>query len=208
MAACVPVKRQDLKRGLFQTLLSTYQSSTLQDIVRQTMFYEISSRESGYYFEALLGFVYAGLEGLVDGLSTEHDLSRLVTGNAFKRLASAVRKVIESEIDDKESAALISGKIAELQRRSFKDALAQLLQHYELDKIRVIPTGQSLSDTVAGLVDRRNTYTHQAKLDYEHHGDDFVIVQALLEFWLLRLLACPDSAIDRLAYRDTLMFQE
>jgi hypothetical protein len=80
--------------------------------------------------------------------------------------------------------------------------------NFRLDKIRVTPTGQSLSDAVAGLVDRRNTYTHQAKLDYEHHGDDFVIVQALLEFWLLRLLACPDSAIDRLAYRDALMFPE
>ena len=67
-------------------------------------------------------------------------------------------------------------KFVSLSANSCHLPLAQLLQHYELDKIRVIPTGQLLSDAVAGLVDRRNTYTHQAKLDYEHHGDDFVIV--------------------------------
>jgi hypothetical protein len=209
----VPADAQALKDGLFQQLLMNLEGSPLRNVIHQTIPHLLKSREGGY-FQGRLGSVYLALESLIDGLSEEGANTYLLNSSQFKRLSKKLSVLIKEEIAEQEVAEGIINKLAELRRRAFLDRLLFLFKKYHidttldavLDRLRHFNNYRlkysSASDIVASLGDvlkRRNVHIHQGKLDSEHN-DDLMLLQSLVELWLLNLLGCPDAAINPSAY--------
>ena len=192
-----------LRDGLFQELLSTYQSSPYQKIIEQTTPHLFASYEDGY-LESHLGNVYAALESLVGGLSDVNGLSFSLGSSRFKKLKKAVKKTITEYIEDKEVADSIVKKIPELRRKPFLDRLLILISQYNVDVSLLWPPDTDVDAQLQKILSRRNQLIHQGRMNNpSQYNYDFRRIQKLVELWLLKLLECPDDAINKYAlWRD------
>jgi hypothetical protein len=93
------------------------------------------------------------------------------------------------------SAEGVIKKLGELKRPAIKDRLNQLLQTYDLDKIKLKQSRTEISFELQSILSRRNTYIHTGAMDIVQHSLDLYLLQELIELWLLKLLDCPSSAI-------------
>jgi hypothetical protein len=194
LTSILPIHRETLAEGLFQQLLETYISSSLQDTIRRTIQFLLISYERGY-IEARLGIVYAALESLVDGLSKHHGLTQLMTDSAFSKLSRILRQIIRRVVSEQKTAEGIIKKIGELKRPAIRDRLQQLLLFYDLDKIKLKQSRTDVSSELENILRRRNTYIHTGEMDIVQHSQDLYLLQELIELWLLKLLGCSDSVI-------------
>lgn len=188
----LPVKWEPLESDLFQRLLDNFQASPIKKNIEQAIQYLVKSYEKGY-FQARLGIIYAALESLVDGLSDADQLTYLLSSSRFKHLVSKLKPVIEGEIPKQDINKGVINKLTELRRRSFAERLLILLNKYDLDDIELYD--KNIASELNALLGRRNLYIHQGKID-ETNVFDFYRLQKLLEIWILKLLNCPDSAIN------------
>jgi len=209
----VPVEAQTLKNGLFQQLLANLENSPYYHVIHKTIPHLLKSHEGGY-FQGRLGSVYLALESLVDGLSEEDSVSFLLNSSRFKKLSKKLRDLIRDEIAEQEVSKGIINKLSELRRRSFLDRFLVIFKKHGvgtilgavLDKLYELNYSKlryrSTSDILISLeevIKRRNIHIHQGKLDSEHYND-LSLLQNLVELWLLKLLNCPDEAINASAY--------
>jgi hypothetical protein len=190
------VKKQALKDGLFQQLLVNYETLPFHNTIRRAIINLLMSYERGY-LEAQLGNVYAALEGLVDGLDQDVGVTYLLGSARFKRLSKKLRQFIRDEIEEQDIAEGIIKKLPELRRRAFWDRLLLLLEKYDLDVTKLWPPGADIPSELQKLIKRRDIYIHQGKMDdLNLYLFDFNRVQNLVELWILKLLNCPESAIN------------
>jgi hypothetical protein len=184
--------------GIFRQLVDRYEASPSRDLIRQTITFLLASYEEGY-FTARLGSLYAALEGLVDRLSQDSGIAYLLDKAPFDRLAKKLRAVIREEVPQQEIAGEIIGKLAELQRRSYIKRLLPLLREAEVPMDKLWPIGANIEEEWQRLLKRRNEFIHQGRVVDENNMDylfDFERLQWTIELWVLKLLDCPDDALD------------
>lgn len=190
------VKKQALKDQLFQQLLTNYEASPFHNTIRRAMINLLMSHERGY-LEAQLGSIYAALEGLVDGLGENGRVTYLLGSSRFGKLAKKLREFIRDEIEDQGIAEGIIKKLPELRRRAFLDRLLKLIEKWDLDVTRLWPPGVDIPFELQQLIRRRDIYIHQGKMDdLNQYLFDFNRLQNLVELWILKLLDCPDTAVN------------
>jgi hypothetical protein len=189
------VKKQDLMDGLFQQLLTNYGASPFHSIIRRAIINLLMSHERGY-LEAQLGSIYAALEGLVDGLG-DGRVTYLLGRSRFDKLAKKLRECIRDEIEDNDIAEGVIKKSPELRRRAFLDRLLILLKKYKLDVTKLWPPGVDIPSELQELIKRRDIYIHRGKMDdLRLYLFDLNRLQNLVELWILKLLDCPDTAVN------------
>ena len=75
-----------------------------------------------------------------------------------------------------------------------------LLEKRRVDAAMLWPPGADIPSELRELLKRRHVYIHQGKLlsgaDSAPYIFDFYRLQGLVELWILRLLGCPDTAIN------------
>ncbi len=187
-----------LKGGLFEQLVAAFELSPAKEAIRQAITFLLASYEAGY-FTAQLGSLYAALEGLTDRLGDEHGLINLLDKASFKRLSKKLRDTIRENIEDTSTQQEIIGKLGELQRRSIRERLMGLFQRHNVPVERLWPYGANIADELQQILRRRNEFIHQGKFvsrDDEAYLYDFERLQWIIELWVLKLLGCPDEALD------------
>jgi hypothetical protein len=190
------VKQGRLKDGLFQQLLDSYVSSSHYDTIRQTIVYLLVSCERAY-IENEYTSVYIAFECLVYGLGKEHSKDLLLRSNQFKKLAKKLREVVRDSVQDEETVQRIIKKLPELRRCPFIDQLSDLLEEYDLDIAALWPPGIDVEEELRSLIKRRNVYLHQGRMeDVEAYVFDLDRLRSLVELWILKLLNCPDEALN------------
>jgi hypothetical protein len=196
----VLIQPSALKEGLFQSLLSNYESSPHKDAIRQTIGLLLSTYEKGY-FEAHLGAVYSALEGLVHRLGKESGIDFLLGSYRFKKLRKELERVIHVAVDDRNVAEGIVRKLPELQRRAYVDLVLQLLEIHEVNLGDWWAPWADVGAQLKEIMGRRNVYIHQGSIDGPYlYQFDLYRLQTLVELWVLKLLGCPDSAINAHAH--------
>ena len=192
-----------LRDGLLQPLLDSYQSSPHKAVIRRTIPYILVSYETGY-FEGHIGSAYSAIESLVDGLDSDEggkDLC-ILDFEQFVPLVSKLKSTIESEVKDTQVARALTKNLHKLNRtsnsaRSFVDKLLGLLSEKQVPVNRVWPAGADLQEELREIRRRRDIYIHQGAIDdLNQYYNDFVRIRTLVELWILKLLDCPDSAIN------------
>jgi len=94
----------------------------------------------------------------------------------------------------------MADKLPELQRRSIRAQINLQLQKYQIDLETLWPQSTDTQEDLRLLVNRRNTYLHQGKMeDVGKYLQDIERLQVLLEAFILRVLECPDNCINPLA---------
>jgi hypothetical protein len=191
------INRASLQNSdLFQRLWDNYQASPFESAIRRTIPYILSSYERSYT-EMRIGMAYLALESLVDGLSENSGLTNLLGSSRFKRLSKAVKQLIYDHVVDRETADGIAEKIGELRRRSFVDKFWKLAEETGFAVERLWPPGTDVQLELHELIKRRNFYIHQGTIDdYDLCYLDLYRLQKLVELWILKLLGCPDEAIN------------
>lgn len=190
-----------LKDGLFQQLLSQFQSPEFKEIIHQTIIQLLMSYEQGY-IENQYTSVYTGLECLVSGLGIDNSIGLLMPKGEFKKIRKRVKEVLTKELGSSDIVEAISEKIPELQRRSFvAQLLLQLQQHQiELETLWPNSSNSEAVENLRALIRRRNAYIHQASMkDSAQYHDDMLRIRYLLEIWILRLLKCPTDLLSAMA---------
>ncbi len=193
------VKQQALRDELFQQLLASYEASPFKSIIHRAIPYLLASHEIGY-IETRIGLIYSALEGLVDGLDQGGEVTYLLGSARFKRLSKKLRQFIRSEMEEQDIAEGIIKKLPELRRRAFLNRLLMLVEKYDLDVTKLWPPGADIPSELQKLIKRRDIYIHQGKIDdYGLYIYDLYRILNLIELWILKLLDCPDTAINFLA---------
>ncbi len=80
--------------------------------------------------------------------------------------------------------------------------ILKLLEIYKLNKIRM---RSDIVTAISSILKRRDVYIHTGEVDYDKHLEDFLLLQELVELWILTLLDCPDSAINSSAFRKIIL---
>lgn len=190
----LPVLPARLRDGLFVDLLNNYLASPVRQTIGRVIPFLLVSHEEGY-FEAKLVTIYTALECLVDDLGRDAGIDHLLGSSAFKKLAKRLREVIRQDVPDEDTANGIETKLPELRRRSFHERLTKLLAIHDVDSRRFWPAGTDVDSEIGKILKRRDGFIHQGNLDDACWGD-FMRLQVLLEHWILRILDCPEEALN------------
>ncbi len=195
------VKQEALREGLFQQLYANYEASLFRNTIRRAIPYLLMAHGRGY-IEPRIGIIYSALEGLVNSLDEDNQVSRLLDSHSFKKLSKKLAHLIQGEIEEQDIVEGINRKLGGLNQRSFVDCLLMLIKKYDLDVTELWPHGADIPSELRKLMRRRNIYVHQGKIDdYDLYIFDFYRILNLVELWILKLLDCPDTAINSLALR-------
>ena len=193
------VVTQKLRDGIFKDLLNNFQSSKFKETIERTIPHILSSYEDGY-LESHLGNVYAALESIVGGLSEANKISYSLGSSKFKKLKKELQGLIVTVVEEEETINSIVKKIPELRRRSFLERLLQLVKQYGIDLSLLWPPDTDIEAELHEILRRRNQLIHQGKMDEpSRYFYDFNRIQKLVELWILKLLDCPDDAINKYA---------
>ena len=195
------VKQEALREGLFQQLYANYEASPFRNTIHRIIPYLLMSHGRGY-IEPRLGIIYSALEGLVSSLDEDNQVGCLLDPHSFKNLSKKLRFLIQKEIEEQDIVEGINKKLGGLNQRSFVDRLLMLIKKYDLDVTKLWALGADIPSELRKLMRRRNIYVHQGKIDdYALYIFDFYRILNLVELWILKLLDCPDTAINSLALR-------
>jgi hypothetical protein len=200
------VPPKELRKELFQELITNYETSEHKEVIRRTIPHILMSYERGY-LEAHIGNAYLALESLVAGLSLDKDdtVAQLLQSAAFKRLTKKIKQTIHEEVKDPATAQGIIKKLGELNRPSFLDRLMKLIEKYDMAVATLWPSGVNIESELHDILKRRNIYIHQGRLDdIDRYLYDFVRLRNLVELWILKLLNCPDEVINLHALRNVI----
>jgi hypothetical protein len=197
------INYKKLQRGLFNSLLNNYINSPYKDILSKSLPHIISSYEDGY-LEAHIASAFFALEGLVNAVGEMKGINQIQPNNEFKRFSKKLKMEIdhlEIQKNDKDS---IKEKLSELNRRSFSEKLIILLKDFNVDTKLIWPPNIDQVAEFHNIVKRRNNLIHKGEID----GNtiplyDLNRIQKITELWILKLLNCPDEAINKISlYRD------
>ncbi len=189
---------KELRRELFQKLITSYEASKYKEVIRRTIPHILVSYERGY-LESHIGNAYLALESLVAGLSSERDdtVAQLMQSATFKQLTKKIKQTIHEEVKERATAQGIIKKLGELNCPSFLDRLIKLIKKYDVPVTLLWPSGSNIESELHDILLRRNIYIHQGRLaDIDLSLYDFVRVRNLVELWILKLLNCPDGVIN------------
>lgn len=187
---------RSLQDGVFKTLVENYRISPYKSVIDRTIPYLLTSYEDGYV-ETHLNNAYASLESMVDGIGSKFNQEFLIRSNPFKRLSKKIENLVKQEVEEAEIADGIIKKIPELRRRSFLDRLIFLLDNQSVNTKLIWPPGIDEPTEFHELLKRRNLLIHTGTMDQgETWRFDLNRVQKLVELWILKLLDCPESAIN------------
>lgn len=190
------IKPQALRDGVFHQLLLNYRASPYKAIIGRSIPYLITSYEDGY-IETHLVNAFAALESMVDGIGEALNYSYLLGSSPFNKLSGKIKDIIHHEVEDPIISQGIIKKIPELRRRSYVDRLIYLLEQQGVNTNLIWPPNTDQPNELHELIKRRNLLIHTGTLD---HGDiclfDLSRFQKLVELWILKLLDCPQEAIN------------
>ncbi len=190
------VKQQALQEGLFERLYANYEASPYKSTIRRAIPYLLMAHGRSY-IEPRIGIIYSALEGLVNGLDEDNQVAYLLGRSKFDRLSKKLRRFIREEIEEQDIAKGVIKKLPELRRRSFMDRLLMLIERYDLDITKLWPAGADIPSELRKLMRRRNIYVHRGKIDdYDPYLLDLYRILNLVELWILKLLDCPDTALN------------
>lgn len=190
------IKPGSLQDGVFKTLVENYRISPYKSVIDRTIPYLLTSYEDGYVETHLIN-AYAALESMVDGIGATFDQEYLLGNKPFKRLSKKLEDLVRQNIDDVETANGIIKKIPELRRRNFLDRLLFLLDKQRVNTKLIWPPGIDEPSEFHELLKRRNLLIHTGTIDQnETWRFDLNRVQKLVELWILKLLDCPEEAIN------------
>lgn len=195
------LKLEDLRNGLFEELIKNYQLSQYKTTIRRTIPFLLMSYEQGY-FESHIANIYAALETIVAGLSSnsKDDTSDSLSPKDFEQLTRKIKAVIKEEIDDEKIRDRIIGKLGDLNRRPILDRLMALLHKHKVPLEKIWPSTTDIKAELGKIIRRRNLYIHQGRIDdFGQYHDDYSYLRILIELWILKLLECPEESINDVA---------
>jgi hypothetical protein len=192
---------QSLRDGVFPQLLAKYETSPFRASIDQTILHLFGTYEEAY-LEAKLGTAYTALESIVAGTGKNEDdkVNCFIDKKTFRLLSNEVRKIIRSKVKEKNIADRLINKLS--RQRPFSDRLWKLIEKNEIDVARLWPLGVDIQSDLHEVVNRRHSYVHTGKVDYDKIYVDFRRVQGLVELWILKLLDCPEETINNFAFRE------
>jgi len=197
----VLVEFNALADGLFQRLLSEYKTSLYKGAIRQTIGLLLSTYERGY-FEAKVGVIYSALEGLIHALGADEkgDPPKIIGENLFKELHRKLKKCIKDVLEPHGIEPGVRSKLYEnlpgLNRPTTKSQILKQLKDYELDLKNWWPDWADIEAQLKEILDRRNTFIHQGKIDdFRAYRADLIRLQALVELLILKVLGCPNDVL-------------
>ncbi len=197
------LKINELRNGLFEKLHENFMASPYKTLIRRTIPFLIMSYEQGY-FESHIANTYSALETMVAGLSSDadQDVGLLLSTGDFRHLTKKLKDVIRAEIDDGDIQDGISSKLGELNRRPILDRLTTLLERYQVPMAQLWPPDSNIKEQLHQIIKRRNLYIHQGRIDdFHQYYRDYTRLRILVELWILKLLECPDEAINSVAIK-------
>lgn len=208
------LQRGNLANGLFQKILKNYKQLECKHVIQQSILYILKSYQDNY-IEMRLGNAYSALETLVDGFSQKNNIANSLNNKEFQKLSKKLRQIIREELGENQKATDdIIKKLPELQRRTFIDRWIELLSIYHVDlsldwllehsfasALRTYETSNDVLSALNLIMKRRNNYIHQGILDSDYCNADLRLIQTLTELWIIKLLGCPDEAIDAGAFK-------
>lgn len=190
------IRLQELKTGVFEHLVNIHKKSPDKEIIARVLPYLLTSYEDGYYEPHLMN-AFSALEGIVNNIGIRHNLTYLLKNNQFKRFSKKVNDLIDQEDMGDEIASGIKNKVPDLRRRAFIECLLFLLEKYEIKTQLLWPPGIDERKEFHNIVKRRNTLVHQGIIGRKGTIEfDLSRIQRLVELWILKLLDCPDEAIN------------
>ena len=197
------VSEKSLRDGLFQDLVIGYEASPYRVIIQQTLPFVITSYEQGY-FEAHLANIYTALETLIAGLSPEDDsdVGLLLSNQEYKKLTKKIRQLLLENIQNKDIIHSVFNKLPELKRRPILEKLLTLLDRHRVPVEMLFTAEQDSAKELKEILQRRNEFIHRGKFDdIEKYFHDLALLRNLVELWILKLLNCPDEAINKRSLR-------
>ncbi len=191
----VPIRRESLY-DCFQHVLTNLRNSKIRKNIETAMTQLVISYEQGY-FESRLVNAYAALEALISGTTSQREATSLLPNQQFKKLRKAIKAIIEEQVQDVETREGIIKKLPELQRRGIRDQLMMLLKQDGVEFQKLWKPQKPFETELSEIFSRRNKYIHQGIIeDYSYCWPDITRIQALVTVWILKLLDCPDEAIN------------
>jgi len=197
------VAPKELRKGLFERLHQNFQASKYKTLIKRTIPFLTMSYEQGY-FESHIANTYSALETMVAGLSSDEDseIGILLPKVEFRGLTKKLLGVIWTEVGDKAIRERMSGKLEELNRRPILDRLMALLETHRVPTDKLWPPNTDIKERLGKVLRRRNLYIHQGRIDdFGQYYDDYSRLRTLVELWILKLLDCPDEAINTASIR-------
>lgn len=192
------VKRQALSDGLFQTMVSEYLGSAHKEVIHRTIAYILMAHER-VYMESQIGSAYLALESMVSGLGPDDDpeVGNILSNSVFRRLSKAIKKSLEEAAPNESVVSAMKEKLAELNRRTILEKLLVLLERYAVPVRKIWSEQYDLKGELHSIIKRRNDYIHKGTMgDLRLYYADMTRLTNLLELWALKVLDCPDEAID------------
>lgn len=190
----IPVTKQWLKKGLFSKLLKNLDLHPKNAAIIQAIEYLLSSYEEGYLFSQLTA-AYTAFETLVTELGELQNIGSTMNDNEYNQLEKQIKLSIKSQFQDKNKRSDIYTKISELKRKTIKAKFFTLFNEKEIPLTRFMFKHTDWKNNMGALIDRRNELIHAGKINSDHIID-LNRLQLLLQLWILKLLNCPNEAIN------------
>jgi hypothetical protein len=157
----------------------------------------MTSYEDGY-LESHLMSSYSALESMVSGLSDNKGYSSLLGKGQYKKFRKKMIDLIENEFDDENLINGLSKKLAEFQRRPYFDQLLSVLNDYPIDSSLLWPPETDVNTELHNIIKRRNNLIHKGLVDTGNISRfDLNRIQKMIELLILKLLDCPNEAINK-----------
>lgn len=192
------IKPEKLQADVAYRLFGNYNQSPHKETIKKLII-AIMMTFTNPILEQDLGIIYAALEELVHVMDKEH--KRILENQQFQLLKKSIEHFLDSEIQTKgvelnsEQLEAIKQKVNELNRYSYKIRLASVFDNILkiiADSLPERLTPQILLETLKGVVNRRNHYTHQNKIEDPGVAEgDVALIRFLLSLWILKELGYP-----------------
>lgn len=186
------IKFDLLRNGVFQHILTGYETSDNKALIKRTIVHLLLSYER-VYFENQYTSVYTGLEGLVSSGSIS---SQIVEAEKFERIRKKIEQFLREELEKDNLIQEMEKKISGLQHRSFTDQLQLHLKQNNINLSVLWPDSDKPFRELKALIQRRNRYMHNGQMtNMQDYDKDITKLQHLLELWILKLLGYPKDDI-------------
>jgi len=77
-----------------------------------------------------------------------------------------------------------------------------LLEKYKVPVAQLWAPDSNIKEQLHQIIKRRNLYIHQGRIeDFHQYYRDYTRLRILVELWILKLLECPDEAINSVAIK-------
>ncbi|MFC1706614.1 hypothetical protein ACFL59_07315 [Planctomycetota bacterium] len=173
-------------------ILTWLERSGDSDLIDAALPFAARARASEAYPDDAFLTAFIGLEKLVHGLATAHDLQTRPTKREFKAVQKLVRKVVKRELKNTPTAQVMKNKVAELERPPIRETLLRVLRHYQVAVDDLWPPNQALQG-LRNLLTSRNHMVHLGETGSPH---EIVAARMRTQILLDRLILRALNACD------------